>query len=280
MANIFLRFPEGRAKALTLSYDDGVEQDIRLIEILNRNGLKGTFNINSGYYSPEDIVFPKGLIHRRMTKKQATGLYRGSGHEVAIHALTHPFLEQLPTYMVADEVLHDRENLEEQFDTIVRGMAYPFGTWSDSVVETLKICGIAYSRTTASTNDFRVPNDWLRLSPTCHHNSPELKRLAEKFVNEKVAWTPYLFYLWGHSYEFEESNNWKVIEEFAEYTGGRNDIWYATNIEIYDYIYAYHSLQFSADGKRVQNPSNIKIWFSCLDKIVEVEAGAMVKIWD
>lgn len=39
MSTAFMRFPQGRAKALTLSYDDGVEQDIRLIEILNRHGL-------------------------------------------------------------------------------------------------------------------------------------------------------------------------------------------------------------------------------------------------
>ena len=30
----FMRFPGGRAKAFTLSYDDGVEQDIRFIEMM------------------------------------------------------------------------------------------------------------------------------------------------------------------------------------------------------------------------------------------------------
>ena len=42
MSGMFMRFPKGRAKALTLSYDDGTEQDIRLIRIMNQNGLKGT----------------------------------------------------------------------------------------------------------------------------------------------------------------------------------------------------------------------------------------------
>ena len=36
MANLFMRFPQGNPKALTLSYDDGVEQDIRLMEILDK----------------------------------------------------------------------------------------------------------------------------------------------------------------------------------------------------------------------------------------------------
>ena len=33
MENLFLRFPGGKKKALTLSYDDGKEQDIRLVSI-------------------------------------------------------------------------------------------------------------------------------------------------------------------------------------------------------------------------------------------------------
>lgn len=280
MASIFPRFPNGRAKALTLSYDDGVEQDIRLIDIMNRNGLKGTFNLNSGLYTPEGTVFPKGQIHRRMSAKRVGETYRESGQEVAVHTLTHPFLEQLPVSMAAAEVLHDRENLESQFGTIVRGMAYPFGTYSDGVVEVLKSCGIVYSRTTCSTNRFDLPTDWLRLNPTCHHNSPELKSLAEKFVTDEVTRVPYLFYLWGHSYEFEARDNWQVIEEFAGYMGGRDTVWYATNIEIYDYMDAWHRLLFSADGRRVKNPTDRNIWFQHSDRIVEVDAGAMAEIGD
>ena len=40
-------FPGKKRKVLTLSYDDGVEQDIRLVEIMKKHGLKGTFNINT-----------------------------------------------------------------------------------------------------------------------------------------------------------------------------------------------------------------------------------------
>lgn len=278
MASIFLRFPKGRAKALTLSYDDGVEQDIKLIDIMNKYGLKGTFNLNSGLYANDGTVYPKGQIHRRMTEKQIVETFLYSGQEVAVHSLTHPFLEQLPVHMVISEVIKDRENIERQFGTIVRGMAYPYGTMNDNVIEALKCCGIVYSRTVISTNDFRIPNDWMRLTATCHHNSPELLNLAKKFVEDKIIKTPYLFYLWGHSYEFEANNNWNVIEDFAKYIGNRNDIWYATNIEIYDYIDAYNRLVFSVDGKRVKNPSNQKVWFQYSERIIEVEAGAMIEI--
>ena len=151
MSSVFMRFPGGKVKALTLSYDDGVEQDVRLIEIMKQSSLKGTFNINSGYYAPEGAKYPEGQIHRRMTRKQCIQLYHENGMEVAVHGLTHPFLEQLPVSQCTYEVLQDRRNLEEDFGVIIRGMAYPFGTYNDSVVNTLKQCGIVYARTVEST---------------------------------------------------------------------------------------------------------------------------------
>lgn len=273
-----LRFPEGKEKAFTLSYDDGVEQDKKLIEIMNKHGLKGTFNLNSGLYAKEGTVYPKGQIHRRMTEREVKDTFADSGQEVAVHSLTHPFLEQLPVYMIAHEIVKDRENLEAMFGTIIRGMAYPYGTFSDRVVEVLGNCGIVYARTVISTNDFRIPDDWLRLTATCHHNSHELQNLAKRFVEDKVTRAPYLFYLWGHSYEFEADCNWSVIENFADYVGNRNDIWYATNMEIYEYIEAYNRLIFSVDGKFAQNPSNMNIWFEYSDKIIEIGAGAKIEI--
>ena len=171
---IFMRFPGGKKKALTLSYDDGVEQDIRLIDIMKKNGLKGTFNLNSGCYAPEGTVYPAGTIHRRMTKNQVTKLYSESGMEVAVHGLTHPHLEQLPINLCLEDIAKDRENLEEQFGAIVRGMAYPYGSFKDTVIECMKTVGIAYSRTTISSRGFSIPEDWLRLEATCHHDDPKL----------------------------------------------------------------------------------------------------------
>ena len=130
-----MNFPNHLEKALTLSYDDAVEQDIRLISILDKHGIKGTFNINTGSFAPEGTVFEPGRIHRRMTEAASVNLYKNSGHEVAVHALTHPYLEKLPSNVVAYEVIEDRHNIERLFGTITRGMAYPYGTYSDSVVE-------------------------------------------------------------------------------------------------------------------------------------------------
>ena len=273
-----MRFPEGRAKALTLSYDDGVEQDARFIDILNAHGLKCTFNLNSGCYAPEGTVYPEGRIHRRMTETQCTALYKNSGHEVAVHAYTHPFLENLPDSAVALEVLRDREKLEEQFGCIVRGMAYPYGTYSDAVVEVLRSCGRVYSRTTKSTEKFDIPTDWLRLPATCHHKNPRLTELSKTFAETEYTKHPKLFYLWGHTYEFEEADNWNVIEEFAEYIGGREDIWYATNIDVYEYIEAYKRLVFSCDGRTVNNPSARTVWLATSKQTYSIAPGETVRI--
>lgn len=181
--------------------------------------------------------------------------------EIAVHGYTHPYLEQLPINVCTQEVLKDRETLESEYECIVRGMAYPYGTTSDAVVDVLKQCGIAYSRTTVSTEKFLIPKDWLRMPATCHHNNPRLMEFARNFVENTNNRRPLLFYVWGHSYEFEEHNNWCVIEEFAEYIGNRDDIWYATNIEVYDYITAYNQLQFSADGSKVYNPTAVTLYF-------------------
>ena len=159
------------------------------------------------------------------------------------------------------EVMADRKNLEDDFGTIVRGMAYPYGTYNDEVVKCLQQCGIAYARTVVSTHDFQIPTNWLEMPATCHHNDPKLGELTDKFLNYKNTPKPWLFYLWGHSYEFERDNNWNVIKTFAEKMGNREEIWYATNIEVYDYVQAYQQLQSSADGKRLHNPTALPLYY-------------------
>lgn len=269
---MYMRLKDGKSKVLTLSYDDGVVQDIRLINILDKYGLKGTFNINTGIYLPEDAV--RERFYGRMKLSEAKELYVGSGHEVAVHALTHPSLDKLKSDEVLWEVLTDRKNIEEQYGTLARGMAYPYGTYSDEVVDCLEKCGICYSRTTKSTEKFDLPLNWLTLHPTCHHKNPRLMELAKDFAEKEVNYKKIqMFYLWGHSYEFDNDDNWQVIEEFAEYIGGRDDIWYATNIEIYDYVKAYEALQTSVDKTIVHNPTAIDVWFMQDKQIYCVHGG-------
>ena len=268
--NFIMRFPEGRAKALTFSYDDNVRDNIRLVQILNQHGMKGTFNLNSGLY---------GEIPRYMSGEEITELFANSPHEIALHSHTHPFLTQLPAGVAAYEILHDREALETQFDCFVRGMAYPNNSYNDEIVSLLRACGVVYARTTASTERFDLPTDWLRLPATCHHNNPRLMELAKKFVEKPHIYLPQLFYLWGHSYEFEDNQNWHIIEEFTDYMGGREDtIWYATNLEIYEYIADFERLIARADGTVLHNPTARTLWFYLNHRIYSIQGGETLRV--
>ncbi len=253
-----MKFKDGKSKVLTLSYDDCVVQDIRLMEILDNHGIKATFNVNTGMYLPEDGVREETNFKLKLSEAQK--LYTDSGHEVAVHTLTHPHLETLSRNEVATQVVEDRQNIEKQFGILPRGMAYPYGTYTPEIMATLQNCGIGYARTVLATEGFGFPENWLEWHPTCHHNHPDLMELAKKFAEDPCEGNR-MFYLWGHSYEFDLHNNWDVMEAFAKYIGGRDDIWYATNIEIFDYVTAYENLQISGEEKTVYNPSAIDLWF-------------------
>ena len=273
-----MKFKGGKSKVLTLSYDDGVVQDIKLIDILDKYGIKGTFNINSGRYCPEDTV--RERYYGRMKLSEAKSLYTNSNHEIAVHGYTHPHLEKLSPEQVICEVLKDKCDIEKQYGVIARGMAYPYGTYSDEVIDCLEKCGICYSRTVKSTERFDLPENWLTLHPTCHHTNKKFMELTKTFVEKQITHDSdvYMFYVWGHSYEFDNDNNWNVIEEFCEYIGGRDDIWYATNIEIYDYVKAYEALQVSLDETLVHNPAAIDVWFAKNQKIYCVRAGETLRV--
>ena len=283
MNSLFMRFPDGRPKALTLSYDDAVGEDVRLIEIMKKHGLKGTFNINSGIRvtaEEQAEINSKRKYAFKTTYDEVSRTYAQEGIEVAVHGKTHPFLETLPPAQVALEVLDDRRALEAQFGTIVRGMAYPQGTYSDEVVSVLRSCGIVYSRAVKSTEKFDLPDNWLVWQPTCHHTNKRLMEIAKSFL--EVPYDnlrhPKLFYLWGHAYEFEQFNNWEVIEDFAEMMGGRDEIWYATNIEIYDYVEAFKRLEWSVGMTMVHNPTAMPLWFCMHNEMYCVNPGETLKI--
>lgn len=283
MRYCFLRFPEGKFKAVSLSYDDGVSADIRLAGILDRYGMKGTFNINSGFFG----------MSGKMTPEEIQKHILDAGHEVAVHGENHiaPGVAR-PGIAIAD-ILNCRLDLEKRFGRIIRGMAYPdsgirtmHGENKYSAIrEYVKDLGIVYSRTLGSDNDnFRLPEDFIAWIPTAHHNNPKLKEYVEKFVSLRedklysASRFPRLFYLWGHSYEFDRDDNWNVIEQFCADISGREDTWYATNMEIYEYVAAYNVLITSADGKTVYNPTLQIVWMDVDGKLYRIASGETVTI--
>ena len=281
----FLRFPGGKMKALTLSYDDGIQADKKLIDIIDKYGIKCTFNINTsdfGNTSKPNKLQPNEIKEYMLDR----------GHEIAVHGDCHmaPGIAY-PTHAIRD-VLLCREKLEKEFGMIIRGMAYPDSGITrifnnndrENIFSYLKNLGIAYARTlSGDNNSFMLPENFLAWMPTAHHNNPNLISWAKSFteLNEELYLTrryPRLFYLWGHSYEFNNNDNWNVLEQFCEIVAGKDDIWYATNIEIYEYVTAYNSLVMSADGRRVYNPTLTEIFFMRDDKNYSIKPGETIVI--
>ncbi|MFA6103968.1 MAG: polysaccharide deacetylase family protein [Victivallaceae bacterium] len=258
--NVRFLFPEGKPRALTLSYDDGNVADRRLAGILNKHKIKGSFHLNAGTLGKNNVIAPEEIAE----------LFQG--HEISCHSFTHPFLERISRTEVVREMLEDRLELEKLAGYPVRGMSYPFGTYSQEVIEVLKSLDIVYARTVQSTGKFVLPENFLEWHPTCHHKDNLLERTAQF---KKTPYSFSLFYVWGHSYEFDRENNWGLIEDFCAEIAGDETIWYATNIEIYDYSAALKRLEFSADSSLVKNPNSMPVWLSVNGSPVKVLPGEL-----
>jgi hypothetical protein len=259
------RFPGGRTKAVTLSYDDGREDDRRLVAQLNEYGLKGTFHLNSGFLGKPGYI----------NAEEVEALY--AGHEVSSHTAAHPFLDLAPPDRVVMEIMEDRDSLEALTDYPVRGMSYPYGAWNEQVVSALPGLGIEYARTTISSHTFNMPSNFLLWQPTCHHK--EMLEYGEAFLSHESRHSRMnLLYVWGHSYEFERDRNWDILERFGELLGHRGDIWYATNAEIVAYMQAIQRLRYSVSGQIVHNPSAITVWIGVDETAVEIQGGGTVHL--
>ena len=261
----FLRFPEGKAKAVTFSYDDGVVYDKRLAELFTSYGMKATFNFNN-----------EALRKVNFTKEEIHEYFLSKGHEIAVHGALHRASGTLRPIEGIRDVLDCRLELEEKCDRIIRGMAYPDSgitkmsttTSYDKIKQYLTELDIAYARTLGGDNDsFRLPADFHAWMPSAHHDNKKIFDYIEKFLaidcSPKVyraARDARLLYIWGHSYEFEHNGNWEHVEEICRRLSEGEDIWFATNMEIYDYVQAYNRLIYSADGTKIYNPSLLTVW--------------------
>lgn len=225
----------GKMKAVTFSYDDGVTQDIRLVEILNRYGLKATFNLNSGLLGKSGSldILGKKISHNKIQPNEITEIYKG--HEIAAHTLTHPDMTEMTADEVIRQVEQDRLNLGELTGVEVVGMAYPgrqpnYNSRIAQIIE--NSTGVKYARTTICSNDFSPQRDLYEFHPSVFHRDWErLYSLAEKFI-ELDPTSERIFYIWGHSYEFDINDEWDKFEEFCKFISNRSDIFYGTNKEI------------------------------------------------
>jgi peptidoglycan/xylan/chitin deacetylase (PgdA/CDA1 family) len=277
---IEMLFPEGKSKALILSNDDGTISDRRLVKLMNDYNLKGTFHLNS------NKLDTKGYL----TKEEIKNLFLG--HEVSVHSANHPGLSGMSKTDIVYEVIEDRKELEKLTGITVRGMAYPFGSYDNLVVEAINGLGIEYARTVADTYNFSIPKDFLIWHPSIHqfgkayfkpndaeNDKKELAAFYDLVSNFLKADTLALLDVWGHSWENDGvGNRWVEMENFFKLVSKRNDINYTTQIDLVDYINAFKNLKFSVDKKIIKNLSSLDIYIKIGGKTYKIPAGARLVI--
>lgn len=277
---IEMLFPQGKTKALILSYDDGRTEDRQLAELMNKYGLPGTFHLNSNKLGTTGYL----------TKEEIKLLFKG--HEVSAHAANHPNLTTLSKIDIVYEVGEDRKELERLISYPVRGMAYPFGNNNEFVIDAVKGLGIEYARTVDNTYEYKIPEHFLKWHPTIHPfakaywqpNNPEndkkeldhFYRVINDFIcTKQIA----LLDVWGHSWEMANNQSkWDETEKFFKLLANNPAIYYTTQIGLVDYINAFRGLKFSVEKNMVYNQSSLTIFFKLHSKVYSVLPGKTLEL--
>ena len=277
---IEMLFPQGKSKALILSYDDGPVQDRQMVALMNKYKMIGTFHLNSNKLGTQNYL----------TKAEIKSLF--AGHEVSVHTANHPSLSTLSKSDVVYEVVEDRKELERLVEYPVRGMAYPFGNNNETVVDAINGLGIEYARTVDDTYHFKIPEKFLQWHPTIHqfakayfvegkpdNDKKELERfyqVIDDFLSTKEL---ALLDVWGHSWEMSNSTvKWDETEKFFKRVANNPAMHYTSHIDLVDYIKAFRNLKFSVEKNMVYNPSSITVFFKMAGRSYSVLPGKMMDV--
>lgn len=261
-------YPGGKPKAFNITYDDGVLQDVRFVELLNKYGLKGTFNLNSELMENEfEWTHPNGMIVKRLPTSVVAELYQN--HEVASHTLTHPYLSQLNEAEVMHQMAKDKENLERLTGKPVLGFAGPFHHWSDMIADCAKKCGFEYARTAEERYSYAPPEEYYYWAAGSYHIMPGFRDFVEGFFHteEELA----LCQIVGHTYDLDAEDMWDYMESILKRVAEDKSICSMTNLELVRYLKAMRSAVITADG--IQNPSDLPLWFEWNSSPICVEPG-------
>ena len=266
------RWPGGFFRAAVFSYDDGRIEDIPLVALFNKYSLKATFHLcTPAFYGCFDFLKDAEFV----PVEQIPELY--AGHEVSCHMEHHPFPCKLPDQAVKAEITRNRLHLEELVGYPVRGMSYPFGQYNDRIIKGCREAGMEYARTAAETGEFYVPDDLMKWDATTHHARAD-EALISRFAEPDHFPHRKLLNIWGHSYELNSDAAWSHMEQVCKNVSSLGDTWFATYIEIADYLEASRNLKFSAECGSVYNPSATDVWISVDREPVMVPAGKTIRL--
>lgn len=261
-------YPQGKSKAFNVSYDDGVLQDKELIDILNKYGIKGTFNLNSALMKQEFAWFHEcGMVVKRLSDRLIRDVYKG--HEIASHTLNHPYMDHLSAEEILHEMAADRDNLQALSGTEISGFAVPFDHYSDLIRECAKIAGFEYVRTSKLSGSYTPPKDVYNWQAGIFHLSAELGSFVDGFLDtdEELA----LCQIAGHSYDLDAERIWERIETLFAKVAADESVWFATHIELVRYLKAMGKAVVT--DKYIHNTSDRELWFEIDGQTKSLQSG-------
>lgn len=281
-------FPNGKSKVLSFSFDDGSEDDERLLDLLNKYNCKATFNLNAGLCRNEHFKVQSGNVQLWKDCDELRELYHN--HEIASHSFTHPHLTQLSVKGCEEELKKDICALHNIFRQEIRGFASPFGDFNYDLIKVLKSVNLCYHRTTKVDKDFYLPSDFLDWTPGPHfsyYTTDQGLSHLNNFINTEKELA--CLYIWGHSFELSNLNcyskewwngvtdRWNYIERnILIPLSDKNDIWYATNIEIFDYVSAMRSANIT--DLYIENCSDYTLFFCNKDNVFSVKPKSKIAL--
>lgn len=198
-------------KIFLISFDDGTVWDRRFVELLNKYGIKATFNLNSGL---EDFVwqYEDRFPVRRQILADTVELYRG--HEIASHSLHHHWLNTLTPPQLSREVGDDCAALKQLFGLQEIGFGVPFTACNEREVKIIRKY-VRYIRLSEFSDSFAPPADPYHIPIHALYNQPDVRERIAAFAESDLPVA--LFVMAGHSYELEVLDHWGYMEELLQY---------------------------------------------------------------
>lgn len=141
LEELYQYFYEGRElpkKPFAITFDDGYADNYsNAFPIAKKYGFTGTIFMVTGWIDGEGYLTKEQL--RKMSKE---------GWQIEAHTLSHPKLNELTAKQVENELRKSKRQLEELLNHPVDYLAYPFGNYTEQVIQETKAAGYLMGFTT------------------------------------------------------------------------------------------------------------------------------------
>ena len=216
---------------VTTSWDDGNPSDLRVAELLDKHGLRGTFYV------------PMSAETGSLTTRQIREL--SSGFEIGAHTIHHVILTRATKAQAGREIADSKSWLEDTIGRPCRMFCPPTGAFSRTHLELIRRAGFIGVRTVEfgaldpermlgslvmmPTTVQAYPHGWAAFARNAmkrmafvnlwrivvHGRTTDWPKLAQRMLHYALD-NGGVFHLWGHSWELDEANQWKRLDDVLQ----------------------------------------------------------------